>query len=66
MIASNNNDIKAYEEILASGQNGLIPEIKASAHPFVILFHFLFKAMPITLYLLYTPVKLLVSEIFLN
>jgi hypothetical protein len=56
------NDIRAYQELTG----GWLPQVKAEGHPLVLLFHLLFKVLPLTAYLLYEALQPLLSEIFLN
>lgn len=49
-------DIQAYQELISS-PGGVIEQIKQSGHPFVCLFHLVFKAIPVALFLLYWFLK---------
>lgn len=61
-MAQANNDIRAYQELVG----GWLPQLKAEGHPVMLLLHLLFKALPVAVYLLYEPLKALLSEIFLS
>jgi len=52
------NDIRAYQELAVGSW---LPQIKAEGHPLVLLFHFLFKALPLAVYLLYEVLVPLLS-----